>query len=404
MPPQPRHRSHPPPADRAPGDIRARLAGLGAIAFAGRRRAAEHRPRRVGTRRTAPPPRRCSPTTPTTAASRSSSSPRSWSAAPASPTFLGGAMRRLAAGSRPGWAITGYVGGVGIMALFAVVVGCRAGACRSSPPATSPTSAPSTRCGRCTTASSPCCTCRSASPSFGLARAGVAAGITPRVFERLAPVGSGLLAVACAAGPAIAAGDAMAFFGLGGIGFLIWLAFLVTTGLRLVGARRRVRGMTHDTRQTHRRSPPHSSSTWSRRGTRADGPAFGAAFAADADFVDIRGTHHGASPPSAAVTRRSSTRSTPGAPSATTSTPPGGRTRVHPRSRRRDAGCAERPDAGDEPLPDHRGDHRTGRSLGGHRVPQHPRGERRLSGDGTQARLAKASRSAAALAALASSR
>jgi hypothetical protein len=69
---------------------------------------------------------------------------------------------------------------------------------------------------------------------FGLGRAGVAAGITPRIFDRLAPVGAGLLVVAAAAGPAIAAGEAMPVFALGGIGFLTWLGFLVTTGRRLV--------------------------------------------------------------------------------------------------------------------------------------------------------------------------
>ncbi len=69
---------------------------------------------------------------------------------------------------------------------------------------------------------------------LGLARAGVAAGITPPAFERLAPVGFVLLAVASAAGPFIAAGDAMGIVGLGAAGFLTWLGFLVTTGLRLV--------------------------------------------------------------------------------------------------------------------------------------------------------------------------
>jgi hypothetical protein len=68
----------------------------------------------------------------------------------------------------------------------------------------------------------------------GLARAGVAAGITPPAFQRLAPVGAALLAVAAVAGPAIAIGDAMPIFGLGALGFLTWLAFLVSTGLRLI--------------------------------------------------------------------------------------------------------------------------------------------------------------------------
>src|SRR5438270_13342034 len=37
--------------------------------------------------------------------------------------FLGGAMRRLLAGGRLGWTVVGSVGALGIMALFAVMVG-----------------------------------------------------------------------------------------------------------------------------------------------------------------------------------------------------------------------------------------------------------------------------------------
>ena len=73
---------------------------------------------------------------------------------------------------------------------------------------------------------------------LGLSRAGVGAGVTPRVFERLGPIGFGLLALASMAGPYIAAGEAMPIFGLGGIGFLIWLAFLASTGVRLLTVER----------------------------------------------------------------------------------------------------------------------------------------------------------------------
>ena len=69
---------------------------------------------------------------------------------------------------------------------------------------------------------------------LGLARAGVAAGLTPRAFDRIAPAGAGLLAVGAMAGPWIAAGDAMPVAGLAFLGFAVWLAFLVSTGLRLV--------------------------------------------------------------------------------------------------------------------------------------------------------------------------
>jgi hypothetical protein len=70
----------------------------------------------------------------------------------------------------------------------------------------------------------------------GLSRAGIAAGVTPRAFRRLAPIGSGLLLVGVLAGPSVAAGDAMPLFGVAVIGFVIWLSFLVATGLRLMKA------------------------------------------------------------------------------------------------------------------------------------------------------------------------
>ena len=69
---------------------------------------------------------------------------------------------------------------------------------------------------------------------LGLSRAGIAAGITPRAFRWLAPVGTALLAVGCLAGPAIAGGELMGVFGLSVVGFLIWLAFVVTTSVRMV--------------------------------------------------------------------------------------------------------------------------------------------------------------------------
>jgi hypothetical protein len=147
--------------------------------------------------------------------------------------FVGGAMRRLLASERPAWALTGLFGVTGIMALFTVVVGCEQAlsvigtqdhpslgavgalfALHNSVFAVLDVSI--------------------AVALLGLSRAGVAAGITPRVFERLAPVGSALLLVGAFGGPAIAAGDAMPLFGFAGLGFLVWLAFMLTTGVRLV--------------------------------------------------------------------------------------------------------------------------------------------------------------------------
>ena len=69
---------------------------------------------------------------------------------------------------------------------------------------------------------------------LGLSRAGVAAGITPKAFRRLAPIGSAMLVVGALAGPAIAIGDAMPLFGVAGVGFLMWLTFLFTTGVRMI--------------------------------------------------------------------------------------------------------------------------------------------------------------------------
>jgi hypothetical protein len=147
--------------------------------------------------------------------------------------FLGGAMRRLTTGGRQAWAFTGYAGAIGVLALFAVVLGIdEALSVVSTGPEPDLGAVQALWAVHNTVFTVLYLPLGIA--LLGLARAGVAAGITPPVFERLAPVGFGLLAVACVAGPAIAGGDAMAFFGLGGLGFLIWLAFLVTTGLRLM--------------------------------------------------------------------------------------------------------------------------------------------------------------------------
>ena len=69
---------------------------------------------------------------------------------------------------------------------------------------------------------------------MGLSKAAVAAGMAPKAFTKLGPVGAALLILGTVAGPAIAAGDATALFAVTGLGFLIWLAFLVVTGIRLV--------------------------------------------------------------------------------------------------------------------------------------------------------------------------
>jgi hypothetical protein len=147
--------------------------------------------------------------------------------------FLGGSMRRLIAAGRRGWAFTGLVGATGIMALFAVVVAGEQ-ALSVTAQRTHPNLGAVEGIWALHNSVFTILDLSIAVALLGLSRAGVAAGITPRVFSRLAPVGSALLLVGTLAGPSIAAGDAMPLFGLAGLGFLIWLAFIVTTGLRLV--------------------------------------------------------------------------------------------------------------------------------------------------------------------------
>jgi hypothetical protein len=147
--------------------------------------------------------------------------------------FLGGAMRRLLAGSRPGWAITGGIGAVGVMALFAVVVACEQ-ALSVVANGDRPDLGAIQALWAFHNSAFTVLYLSLAIALLGLSRAGVATGLTPRAFERLAPVGAGLLAFAAMAGPWIAAGDAIAVSGLALLGFAVWLAFLVSTGLRLV--------------------------------------------------------------------------------------------------------------------------------------------------------------------------
>lgn len=148
-------------------------------------------------------------------------------------TFLSGIMRRLTASERPGWAYTGFVGALGILLLFCVLV-----ASEQALSVVAQGDAPDAGAISALWAlHNSIFTLLLGSLSvalLGLSRAGVAAGITPPVFTRLAPVGSAVLALGCAAGPATAAGEAMPAFGIATLGFLVWLAFLTTTGLRLV--------------------------------------------------------------------------------------------------------------------------------------------------------------------------
>jgi hypothetical protein len=150
--------------------------------------------------------------------------------------FLGGALRRLTAGARSAWAYTGYAAAVAVIALFAIVVGSEQALsvlAQGDDPNLGAVEALWALHNSIFTVNH----LMVAVALLGLARAGVAAGITPRIFDRLAPVGAVLLGVSAMAGPFIAAGEAMPVFGIGLIGFVTWLAFLTATGVRLVRSR-----------------------------------------------------------------------------------------------------------------------------------------------------------------------
>jgi hypothetical protein len=148
-------------------------------------------------------------------------------------TFLGGVMRRVIAGPRSAWAYTGLIGAAGILCLFSVLVASEQALSVIANGAAPDTGAVAALWALHNSVFVVLLLMIGVA-LLGLSRAGVAAGITPPVFDRLAPLGSALLAVGALAGPAIAGGDAMPLFGISVIGFVVWLAFLVTTGLRLV--------------------------------------------------------------------------------------------------------------------------------------------------------------------------
>ena len=147
--------------------------------------------------------------------------------------FLGGALRRLLRTDRAGWALTGLAGAVSVMALFAVVVASEqalAVVAQQGNPDPGAIDALWALHNSVFTVLD----FSIAIALLGLSRAGVAAGMTPRVFARLAPLGTLLLLVGTLTGPATAAGDTMAFFAITVAGFVIWLSFLIATGVRLV--------------------------------------------------------------------------------------------------------------------------------------------------------------------------
>jgi hypothetical protein len=149
--------------------------------------------------------------------------------------FLGGAMRDLMSSARRGWALTGFVGGIAILSLFSFLV-----AAETALTVIAGHDHPSLGAVEAIWAlhnSVFVVLLFAISVALlGLSRAGIVAGVTPPAYRRLAPIGSAMLLVGVVSGPSIAAGDLMVLFAVSAVGFLIWLSFLVATGLRLVKA------------------------------------------------------------------------------------------------------------------------------------------------------------------------
>ena len=147
--------------------------------------------------------------------------------------FLGGITRHLLATSRRGWAIFGLVGALGIYAVFALVV-----AAEQALSVAAHMHNPNLGAIQALWAlHNSIFTVLDVSIAFallGLSRAAIAARMTPKPFTWLAPAGAALLIVGTIAGPTIAEGRTMALFGVAGLGFLVWLAFLIVTGIRLI--------------------------------------------------------------------------------------------------------------------------------------------------------------------------
>lgn len=149
--------------------------------------------------------------------------------------FLGGTVRRLLGSTRAGWALTGLFGAGSVMALFSLVVGAEQ-ALSVVGHQDAPDLGAIDALWALHNSVFTVLDLSIAIALLGLSRAGVAAGITPRVFGRLGPVGAGLLMVGTLTGPATAGGETMAFFGVTVVGFMVWLGFLIATGLRLMRA------------------------------------------------------------------------------------------------------------------------------------------------------------------------
>ncbi len=232
-------------------------------------------------------------------------------------TFLGGVMRRLTAGARPAAAYAGYAGAAGVLALFAVVVASEQ-AISVIADGAAPDHGAVAALWTLHNSVFTVLQLFIAVALLGLGRAGVAAGITPRTFEWLAPVGVSTARPRLRRGPGHRRWRARRAV-RPRAGRLRDLARLPAHDRPAPRARRwrpgrgvpgvsagdgrRDTTMTTTTNTTATTAAidlstdptdvasglvAHLERTWNR----ADGSAFGAAFADDSDFVDIRGVHH----------------------------------------------------------------------------------------------------------------
>lgn len=147
--------------------------------------------------------------------------------------FLGAVMSRLAGGAHRSWAFTGFAGAIGVIALFSTVVGIESALVAVSRGA-EPSLAGADALWALHNGVFSVLELSLAIALLGLGRAGAGEGMTPPAFSWIAPVGGGLLAIGAAASPLLADGSAMPLMGLALVGFLAWLVFLLTTGIRLV--------------------------------------------------------------------------------------------------------------------------------------------------------------------------
>jgi hypothetical protein len=147
--------------------------------------------------------------------------------------FVAELLRRLVRRGADPWTFVGAIGAVGVIAMFSVVVAAEAalvGAAGRADPSLATVDA----LWLTHNAVFAVLGLSLGTALLGLARAGVAAGLTPAFFRWLAPVGAGGLCLGAAAAPVLADGSVMAAMAPSLLGFVTWLAFLVSTSRRMV--------------------------------------------------------------------------------------------------------------------------------------------------------------------------